>query len=106
MASNAYFMINVAEDAYKNDMANIFKDLETIAEIKEAERVNGFCELLAKVQASNITPVVDRLLAKEWVKRLNVLFVEPSELSKSQMLSTAKQPRIKKPLTDRYGFDN
>ena len=101
MATKAYFMINVAEEAYKTGIGDILKDLEIIAEVKDAERVSGFCDLLVKVQAPNITPVVDRLLAKEWVKRLNVLFVEPAEPPKSQMLGTDQRPRIKKPLPGR-----
>ena len=54
MAIKAYFMINVAEEDYKNGIEDILKDLETIAEVKAAERVSGFCDLLVKVQAPTV----------------------------------------------------
>ena len=54
MATKAYFMINIAEEAYKNGIEDILKDLETIAEVKAAEWVSGFCDLLVKVQAPTV----------------------------------------------------
>ncbi len=101
MAAQAYLMVTVAEEAYTNYMDDILKEVEGIAEVKAAEQVSGFCDLVVKVQAPSITPVVDKLLAKESVKRLYVLFVRPTETLKSQTLGNNQLPKTKKPIPDR-----
>ena len=78
MATRAYFTVSVAEIFCQNGYLDILKDLETIPEVKSVERVSGACDLLVKVDAPiRMIFVANKLLAKEWVKRLHVLHVEP-----------------------------
>jgi len=80
MAAKAYFMVIVAEKHLQNNYQDVLRDLKAISEIKSAERVSGTCDLILKVEVpvSNwVVFVANKLLAKEWVKHLQVLNVEP-----------------------------
>ena len=80
MAAKAYFMVIVAEEYLQNDRQVVLRDLKAIPEIKSAERVSGTCDLMLKVEAPASNWMVftaNKLLAKEWVKHLQVLNVEP-----------------------------
>ena len=88
MATMAYFMINVAEKFCQNGYRDILRDLEAIPEVQSVERVTGACDLLVKVEAPiRMIFVANKLLAKEWVKRLHVLHVEPIKPDEYQGLS-------------------
>ena len=54
--------------------------MEAIPEVESVERVSGTCDLVVKVEvpvSSWTIFAANKLLAKEWVKRLQVLNVEP-----------------------------
>ena len=97
MATQAYFMVNVAEKFWQEGYPRIFKDLEAIPEVKAIERVNGACDLLIKVEAPiRMIFVANKLMAKEWVKRLHVLHVEPIQPEEYQGLSVDELIRLKR----------
>lgn len=97
MATKAYFMVNVAEKFWQEGYPRIFRDLETIPEVKAIERVNGACDLLIKVEAPiRMIFVANKLMAKEWVKRLHVLHVEPIQPEEYQGLSVDELIRLKR----------
>jgi len=90
MATKAYFMINVAEKFCPNGYQDVLRDLVTIPEVQSIERVDGICDLMVKVEAPiRVGFVADKILAKEWVKRLYALQVEPAELSETIKLTSA-----------------
>jgi len=88
MASKAYFMINIAEKLCQDGFQGVLRDLETMPEVKAIERVKGACDLLVKVEAppSMMIFVANKLLAKEWVKRLHVLHIVPIQPQEYQGL--------------------
>ncbi len=97
MATKAYFMVNVAEKFWQEGYQRIFRDLEAIPEVKAIERVNGACDLLVKVEAPiRMIFVANKLMAKEWVKRLHVLHVEPIQPEAYQGLSVDELIRLKR----------
>ena len=97
MATRAYFMINVAEEFCQNGYQGILRDLEAISEVKAVERVTGACDLLVKVEAPiRMIFVANKLMAKEWVKRLHVLHVEPIQPEEYQGLSIDELIRLKR----------
>jgi len=97
MATKAYFMINVTEKFCQNGYQDILRDLETIPEVKAVERISGACDLLVKVDAPvRMIFVANKLLAKEWVKRLHVLYVEPIQPDEYQGLSVDELVRLKR----------
>ena len=97
MATRAYFMINVAEEFSKNGYQGILKDLEAIPEVESVERVTGASDLLVKVEAPiRMIFVANKILAKEWVKRLHVLHVEPIKPEEYQGLSIDELIRLKR----------
>lgn len=78
MATRVYFMINVAEEYRQDGYQDILRDLRTIPEIKAVERVSGECDLLVKAEVPvRMIFIAHKLRAKEWVKSLQVLRVEP-----------------------------
>ena len=88
MATMAYFMINVAEKFCQNGFRDVLRDLEAIPEVQSVERVTGACDLLVKVEAPiRMIFVANKLLVKEWVKRLHVLHVEPIKPDEYQGLN-------------------
>ena len=96
MATKAYFMVNVVEKFCQDGYQGIFRDLETIPEVKAVERVSGACDLLVKVEAPiRMIFVANKLMAKEWVKRLYVLKVEPIQPEEYQGLSIDELIKLK-----------
>ncbi len=88
MATRAYFMVSVGEKFCQNGYQDILRDLETIPEVKSIERVSGACDLMVKVEAPiRMIFVANKLLAKEWVKRLHVLQAEPIQPDEYQGFS-------------------
>ena len=88
MATRAYFMVNVAEKFCQNGYRDILRDLEAIPEVQSIERVTGACDLLVKVEAPiRMIFVANKLLAKEWVKHLHVLHVEPIQTDELEGLN-------------------
>ena len=88
MATKAYFMINVAEEFCPNGYQRILRDLLSIPEVEFIERVDGICNLMVKVEApAGVEFVADKILAKEWVKNLRALKVEPAELNEAIKLA-------------------
>ena len=97
MATKAYFMVNIVEKSCQNGYQDIFRDLEAIPEVKAVERVSGACDLLVKVDAPiRMIFVANKLMAKEWVKRLYVLKVEPFRTDEYQGLSVDELIKLKR----------
>ncbi len=87
MATKRYLMINVAEEACKNGYEDVLRYLITIPEVQFIERLDGIFDLMVQVECPATVgyAAVDDLLAKGWVKRLQVLQVESAEPSESVM---------------------
>ena len=97
MATRAYFMINVAEKFHQHGYQDILRDLEAIPEVKAVERVSGGCDLLVEVEAPiRMIFVANKLLVKEWVKRLHVLKVEPIQPEEYQGLTIDELIKLKR----------
>lgn len=91
MATRAYFMVNIAEKFCQNGYKDVLRDLEAIPEVKSVERVSGVCDLLVKVEAPiRVIFVANKLMVKEWVKRLYVLKVEPFQTEEYQELTVGE----------------
>lgn len=81
MGTKAYFMINMdkrfSEDGYYVDA---IRELEAMPEVESVEAVSGTYDLVATVDAPiRVVLVANKVLEKEWVKRLHVLQAEPTE---------------------------
>jgi len=79
MGTKAYLMVNLekrfCEDGY---YLNAVKELADMPEVESVEPVSGVCDLLLKVDAPiRVVFVANKILAKQYVKRLQVLRVEP-----------------------------
>jgi len=97
MATRAYFIINVAGNLAQTDYQDILKDLETIPEVRSVERVRGACDLLVEVEAPiRMIFVANKLMAKDWVKRLYVLKVEPFQTEEYRGLSVDELQKLKR----------
>ena len=97
MATEAYFMVSVAEKFCQNGYQDILRDMGTISEVKSVERVKGACDLLVKVEAPiRMIFVANKLLAREWVKRLHVLHVEPIQPDELEGLNVDDLIRLKR----------
>lgn len=97
MGTMAYFMVNVEKKFYQNGYQDMLRDLEAIPEVKAVERVSGACDLLVKVDAPiRMIFVANKLMAKEWVKRLYVLKVEPFRTDEYQGLSVDELLKLKR----------
>ena len=97
MATRAYFIISVAEKYCQNGYEDILRDLETIPEVKSVERVKGACDLLVKVEAPiRMIFVANKIRAREWLKRLHVLHVEPVRPDEYQGLTADELVRLKR----------
>jgi len=81
MATKRLVMINVAQEACKNGYEDVLRDLITIPEVQSIERLDGIFDLMVQVECPATVgyAAADDLLAKGWVKRLQVLQVEPAE---------------------------
>ncbi len=88
MARRGYCMINVAEKFCPNGYQDVLRDLATIPEVKSAERIDGICDLLVKVETPvGMSSVADKILPKKWVESLRILEIEPVELSETIKLT-------------------
>jgi len=97
MGTRAYFMVNVEKKSCQNGYQDMLRDLEAIPEVKAVERVSGACDLLVKVDAPiRMIFVANKLMAKEWVKRLYVLKVEPFRTDEYQGLSVDELLKLKR----------
>ncbi len=97
MGTRAYFMVNVEKKSCQNGYQDMLRDLEAIPEVKAVERVSGACDLLVKVDAPiRMIFVANKLMAKEWVKRLYVLKVEPFKGDDYQGLSIDELLKLKR----------
>jgi len=97
MGTRAYFMVNVDKKSCQNGYQDMLRDLEAIPEVKAVERVSGACDLLVKVDAPiRMIFVANKLMAKEWVKRLYVLKVEPFRTDEYQGLSVDELLKLKR----------
>ena len=106
MATKAYFVVSVDEEFYQNRYQDVLTDLETISEtlswvcrveVESIERVRGTCDLLVKVDTPiKAVFVANKVLAKEWTKRLYMLKVEPFRTDEYQGLSVDDLLRLKR----------
>ena len=88
MASEAYFMIDVAENICQNGLQEALKDLQSIPEVRMVEQISGACDLLVKVEAPiRMILIANKLMAKDWVRRLHVLKIVPIQTKEYQGLS-------------------
>ena len=74
MSTKAYFLINVSsQDGYVDAMT----DLKAMPEIKSVVQVFGQYDILAEVEAPvRVISVANKVMDKDWVRRLHVLKVE------------------------------
>jgi hypothetical protein len=79
MATKRYLMFNVDEGACKNGYQDVLRDLITIPEVQSIERLDGIFDLMVQVECPATVgyAAADDLSAKGWVKRLEILQVEP-----------------------------
>jgi len=78
MTTKAYFMVNVDEKFCQDGYQEAVRDLQAMPEVKSVESVSGVCDLLVQVEAPiRVILVANKIMSKEWVKRLYVLKVEP-----------------------------
>ena len=97
MGTKAYFMVSIAERFCQNGYQDILRDLEAIPEVKSVEAVMSMCDLVVKVEAPiRMIFVANKLLAKEWVKRLHVLHVEPIQPEEYQGLTIDELIKLKR----------
>ena len=98
MGTKAYFMVNLdkrlSEDGYYLDA---LRELEAMPEVESVEPVSGVCDLLVKVETPiRIIFAANKIMAKEWVKRLYVLNIEPSESKEYHGLTSDEIIRLKR----------
>ena len=81
MGTKAYFMINMDKTLSQDShYVDAIRELEAIPEIESVEAVSGRYDLVAKVDAPiRVIFVANKVLEKEWVRRLHVLRIEPAE---------------------------
>ena len=93
MGTKAYLMVNLEKrfsvDGY---YLNVVRELSAIPEVESVESVSGVCDLLVKVDAPiRVVFVANKILAKEWVKRLQILRIEPTEPSETPKHTVREQ---------------
>ena len=84
MATKRYYiMINMTEEACKNGYQHVLRSLIAIPWVQFIERLDGIFDLMVQVENPVMAgyAAADDLLAKGWVKHLQVLQVEPAEPS-------------------------
>ena len=96
MATKRYLMINIAQEACKNGYQDVLRDVITIPEVQSIEQLDGIFDLIVQVECPNTVgyAAAEDLLAKGWVKRLQVLQVEsaePSEIITPTVLELTKR---------------
>ncbi len=98
MTIKAYFLINVAERPGAGFDQDLLGDLSAMPEVKSIERVNGFDNLMVKVEtATHLALIADEILARPWVKSLRTIKVESVELGQAAGITGpgfAKEPGI------------
>ena len=88
MTTKAYFVISVDEEFYQNRYQDVLRDLKAVPEVESIERISSTCNLLVKVEAPiRVVFVANKILVKEWVKRLYVLKVEPFRIDEYPALT-------------------
>lgn len=107
MATKAYFVINVAEEFCRDYYQDMVRELKAIPEVKSIERISGTSDLLVKVEAPmRAIFVADKILVKQWVKRLVILKVQPFRPDEYQGLTVEELLKLRRVLqqaTDNYG---
>lgn len=97
MATKTYFVISIDGDYYQNRYQEILKELKTIAEVESVERIKGSCDLIVQAKAPvRAIFVADKILPKEWVKRLLMLKVDPFQVNELEELSYSELIRLKR----------
>jgi len=82
MAVKAYFLITAEEEFWYDGYQEIVRDLKAVPEVKAIEPVRGRCNLLVHVEAPiRAIMVAHKIIPLKWVKRLDILTVEPIENS-------------------------
>jgi DNA-binding Lrp family transcriptional regulator len=87
MGTKAYFMINVAKDRVGPDgQIDVVKELEAMPGVEAVEPVFGIYDLIVTVEAPviEVTHSVNKIMEKDWVKRLHILRREPVELAETE----------------------
>jgi len=88
MVTKAYFVISVDEEFYQNRYQDVLRDLEAVPEVESIERIKGTYDLLVKVGAPiRAIFVANKILPKEWAKRLYMLKVQPFRIEEYQKLT-------------------
>jgi len=100
MGTKAYFMINVDSQIAQLDnyYVGAVNELMAIPEVECVEPVSGIYDLMVKVDVPiRVVLVANKILAKEWVRRLHVLKVEPIERERAEPIETKKvsEPSVK-----------
>ena len=97
MATKAYFVISVVEEFYQNRYQDVLRDLKAVPEVESIERIKGTCDLMVKVEAPiRAVFVANKILPKEWVKRLFMLKVEPFRIDEYQGLTYGELLRLRR----------
>jgi uncharacterized protein with GYD domain len=87
MGTRAYFMINVAKDRVGQDgQIDVVRELQAVPGVKSVELVFGIYDLVVMVEAplTDVTHSVNKIMEKDWVKRLHILRREPVEQAKTE----------------------
>jgi hypothetical protein len=95
MGTKAYFMINVDSQTAQLDnyYVGAVNELMAIPEVECVEPVSGIYDLMVKVDVPiRVILVANKILAKEWVKRLHVLKVEPIEPERVEPIEHKRVP--------------
>ena len=85
MFTKAYFLISLAREfcQCQDDYQEVVRDLEAVPEVRSIEPVVGVCDLMVQVEAPiRAIFVADKIMPKEWVKRLVVLKVQPFQFDR------------------------
>ncbi len=79
MGTKAYFLVTVAEEFLLGGCERAVRELEAMPEVIAVEPASGACDLFVQVDAPiRVILVANKILAKEWVKRLRILTVQPT----------------------------
>ncbi|MBA7598983.1 hypothetical protein ES703_06010 [subsurface metagenome] len=101
MGTKAYFMIDAVDEVCREGRwVEAKRDLETIPEVEAVEAITGSCDFMVKVDAPiRAIFVANKIMAREWVKRVRILRIEPVEPEKptlSELMAKRREtPTIK-----------
>lgn len=96
MGTKAYLMVNL-EKRFSDDgyYLNVVRELAAMPEVESVETVSGICDLLLKVDAPiRVVFTANKILAKEWVKGLRILRIEPIQFSETTKPTKPKLPEL------------